>query len=424
MAAEIFMLIGAIIFLGFAAQALFQRTKVPDVLLLMAFGILIGPLNLVGTLTGGATAINTELFAGFAPIVGAIALIIILFEGGFNLDIFRAFTELSTATWFATLTFALTAALTAAVLLPFGWPPLHGLLLGVVIGGTSSATVISLLSKSSASEETKTLLSLESALTDALCVISAVVTIELIRAADVSLNSTATLLFGQFSIAAVIAVAVSVAWIKLLQRFKEIPFSYMLSIAVIFLMYGFVESVGGNGTVSVLIFGLLLGNWNHLTKRFNLGDEIVAFEKTFRSFQAEVTFFVRTFFFVYIGMVFDISALAGSTAALLPIAAVLAVLGIARLAGTRALLFFNSQLSGDRRLIFSMMPRDLAAAVLATLPQSRGIGIPMISEIVFLTILLTNIATAFGFYESERGAASVAGEAGDSGKKPRILKQS
>ncbi len=431
MAAEVFILIGTIIFLGFAAQALFERTKVPDVLLLMLFGVLIGPLDVVGKLTG-ARVVDTALFTSIAPVIGVIALIILLFNGGFNLDLFKVFTELSTAAWFTLLIFLLTTLLTAAVLVPFGWPFLHGLLLGAIIGGTSSATVMSLLSKSSAADETKTLLTLESALTDALCVVAAIVLIEVLgKAGGLTLDATANFLLGQFSIAAMVAIAVSLFWIKILQRFKELPFSYMLSLAVMFLMYGFVESVKASGVISVLVFALMLGNWNSLAKKFSLGDEIIAFDKIFRSFQEEVTFFVRTFFFVYMGIVFNVFALAGNLQVLLPITAVLAMLGIARFIGTKTLSAFTPQFSKDGLLVFSMMPRDLAAAVLATLPQTRGITLPFISEIVFLTIILTNIVTAVGFYKSENAgkagnknnATNGKGNSGENASKPRIVRQ-
>ncbi len=431
MAEEIFILLGAIILLGFAAQLLFERTRIPDVLILMLFGILIGPLKLAEAFTGGSTVIDVNLFSSMISVVGTVALIIILFEGGFNLSVFKAFAELSTATWFTFLIFSLTTALTALVLSLFGWNFLHGLLVGAIIGGTSSEIVAPILNKSRAGEETKTLLFLESTLTDALSVVAAVIIIGVIAAgaasngAGVSLNSAANILFGQFSIAAVIAVLAAVAWIKILSRFSEIPFKYMLSVAILFVMYGFVESVRGSGAVSVLAFGLILGNWNDLAKRFNLGSEL-AFDRTFRSFQAEINFFVRTFIYVYVGIVFNLFALSNDLGVLLQITAVLLALGIARALASRALVAFDPQFSKDRMLVFSMMPRGLAAAVLATLPAIRGISIPFISEIVFLTIILTNIVTATGFGKNEEASDAKEGapqSKGENGLKPRIIKQ-
>ncbi len=427
MASETFILMGLIIFLGFAAQLLFERTKVPDVLVLMLFGILVGPFNAIGLIVG-TEVVPVQLFAELAPVIGTIALIIILFEGGFNLNLFKVMTELSTATWFTLLVFSATTIFSALVMILFGWPFLHGLLLGAVIGGTSSAIVITLLSRSSASQETKILLSLESALTDALCVVATVVIVKILTESSVSLSSTANSILGQFSIAAMIAIIISVVWIKVLLKFKDIPFSYMLSIAVMFLLYGAVEFVGGSGVISVLVFGLILGNWNPLSSAFNLGGEITEFDKIFRSFQSEVTFFVRTFFFVYLGVVFNVRNLSQNLHVLVPIGAVLLTLGIARFAATKVLIYFKQAFAANSALIFSMMPRGLAAAVLATYPAANGIQIPFFSEMVFLTILLTNITTAAGFYRSENSGKSKngsdsAGNPGAGSKKPRIVQQ-
>ena len=52
--------------------------------------------------------------------------------------------------------------------------------------------------------------------------------------------------------------------------------------------------------------------------------------------------------------------------------------------------------------IISMMPRGLAAAVLASMPLAAGIEIPYFAEIVFSIIILTNLATTFGVFTTER----------------------
>jgi hypothetical protein len=45
-----------------------------------------------------------------------------------------------------------------------------------------------------------------------------------------------------------------------------------------------------------------------------------------------------------------------------------------------------------------MMPRGLAAAVLATMPLTAVIKLPYFAEIVFSIIILTNLATTFGVF--------------------------
>lgn len=165
---EPFFLIGLILVTGFVANLLFDRTRISQVLILIALGFLIGPvLHFVDAGAGSP-------LAQLAPFVGALALIILLFDGGITLNIFDLVRVLPKTTAFTLVVFIASVALAAGVaVFAFNWPVLYGILLGAAVGGTSSAIVIALASKSGASGETRTLLSLESALTDVLCIVSA-----------------------------------------------------------------------------------------------------------------------------------------------------------------------------------------------------------------------------------------------------------
>jgi hypothetical protein len=61
-----------------------------------------------------------------------------------------------------------------------GWRLLNGLLLGSIIGGSSSIIVIALARKLGVDEKTETVLSLESILTDVLCTVGAFAAIDII----------------------------------------------------------------------------------------------------------------------------------------------------------------------------------------------------------------------------------------------------
>ncbi|MBN2014631.1 MAG: cation:proton antiporter [Candidatus Altiarchaeota archaeon] len=162
----IFFAIGLIIILGFFSYLFFEKTKIPDVLILMFAGIL---------LNQSVSALRPELFIEFAPYFGALALLIILFDGGINLRLKQVLEELPKATAFTLSVFTLTAfSIMLVINLFFGWSMLHGLLLGSVVAGTSSAIVISLVSKMHVSEDARIVLTLESTLTDVLCIISTI----------------------------------------------------------------------------------------------------------------------------------------------------------------------------------------------------------------------------------------------------------
>ncbi len=208
---DVFFTIGAVLILGLIASQVFKRTKVSDVIILIFVGILIGPILNIVKIEGTISVL--------APYIGTLALIIILFDGGLNLNLFKVLGGLAEAAGFTFLVFTLTVIfLGFSMHFIFGWIYLYGLLLGAVIGGISSAIVIPLLSKLTMNEDSKVVLTLESALTDALCIIVAIALIEVISKGTVSLRDTAGALASAFSTAMVIAGVFAVFWIGILNK--------------------------------------------------------------------------------------------------------------------------------------------------------------------------------------------------------------
>lgn len=168
---------------------------------------------------------------------------------------------------------------------------------------------------------------------------------------------------------------------------------------MVFILYSIVELVRGNGAIAVLVFALLLGNFSELARRLEIiGD--FALNSTLRAFHAEVSFFVRTFFFIFTGLMFSTEALRSEVVKIAVI--IFLILLIARLAGVGVLIMSDKRIAPYGKSIISMMPRGLAAAVLASMPLAAGIRIPYFAEIVFGIIILTNLATMIGVFVMER----------------------
>ncbi len=389
---DVFFIIGAVLILGFITSKIFERTKFPDAVILMFVGMLLGPVLNIVSVEGPILTL--------APYIGILALIIILFDGGLNLNLFRVLTALAKASGFTLLVFSLSVVfLGFSMKLIFGWTYLEGLLLGAVVGGTSSAIVIPIISKLSMSEDSKVILSLESALTDALCVIVAIALIEIISIGTVNLRVTAGSLASAFSTAGVIAAVFAIFWIGIINKLYIKQVGYSMTLAVVFILYSIVELVKGNGAIAVLVFSLLLSNFNELAKRLKIKGEF-ALDTTLRAFQVEVSFFVRTFFFIFIGLMFNIKAL--NPTVLIMAWVIFIILMMARILGVKALVMRDENIAPFEKSLVSMMPRGLAAAVLASMPLAAGIEIKYFAEIVFSIIILTNLATTFGVFMIER----------------------
>jgi NhaP-type Na+/H+ or K+/H+ antiporter len=134
------------------------------VLVLMGPGLLLGPVLGV---------IEASDFGKAGSVIATIALVVILFEGGTSLRIDvmrRAFALTSKLTL---ICFVLTAAIVAVIAVAaLDMAPLPAVLLGAILAGTSSAVVIPMVESLRMSERPATVLVLESALTDVLCIVA------------------------------------------------------------------------------------------------------------------------------------------------------------------------------------------------------------------------------------------------------------
>src|ERR1700688_4556116 len=73
-----FAILGGLLVLAFVANRLVRFTHVPDVIILMAAGVLIGPV---------LHWLEPDVFRGVTRGFGSLALILILFEGGLDLKL-------------------------------------------------------------------------------------------------------------------------------------------------------------------------------------------------------------------------------------------------------------------------------------------------------------------------------------------------
>ena len=164
MAATI-LLLGLLYFVAHFLSNTFDRSKVPDVLVLMVIGIVVGPLT-------GIT--SPEAIGQVGRVLTTIALAVILFESGTTLnlgDIGRS----ARSTLQVTL---VTAGLTIAVIgLISGFvlelPWMSAFLLGAIASGTSAAVVIPMVRVLKVKERAGTVMILESAITDVTSIVFA-----------------------------------------------------------------------------------------------------------------------------------------------------------------------------------------------------------------------------------------------------------
>lgn len=392
MAYELFVLALTIV-TGFIANAVFERTRISHIIILMLFGFLLGPVFGVLDVSEGS------VLKSVLPFIAVLALVILLFDGGLEFDIFSVAKSIPRSMLFTILVFGLGIALASILLsMGFGWPILSSVLLGCVAGGTSSAIVIAMVEKTGTVKETKSLLTVESTMTDALCIISAMVVVQLITAGQAPApGAVVGILIASFTTAIIVGVVAAFCWITAVARFSLEKYSYLLLLALVFVLYTVSEMIGGNGGFAVFTFGVVLGNAPRIGRLIRVECEN-PMSHVMRSFQEELTFFVRTFFFVYIGLLLSLDFFTPHTIAIS--AGLMALFFLARFAIQKFVI--RDIPERDRKIIVAMAPRGLAAAVLATMPLTNGIAIPNFQEMVFAIILISNIAATLGVFAFDR----------------------
>jgi len=351
---------GSIIVIGFLGNYLFERTGFPDMLWLIVLGLLLGPVT--GLVDAGS-------IMSLAPYLAALALVFILFDGGMAMNIYRVFSESPRAAVLAVAGFAMNVVATTLFMMYIVIPDkplLYSLLFGTILGGSSSIAVISLASRIKISEKCSTILSIESAITDILCIVFSLAVIEIIlKGTAVDLTTIGQSIASRFSTGAVLGVIFGFIWLSILKRIAKASYAYMLTLAVVLLAYAFSEFLGGSGSLCSLLFGIMLGNEKEIYKILKMErPPNTAVDAGLKRFESEVAFLLRTFFFVYIGLIVTI----GNIITVITGVILSLILLLVRFGAVSFATVHSDELKKERPIMGVVLTRGLAAAVLATLP--------------------------------------------------------
>jgi len=378
--ASVFILVSIIVIIGFLGSYLFRKTGIPDIIVLISLGALVGPvLNLV----------ERSVLISVAPIFAALAITVILFNGGLNLNLYVVLKESPRAIVLAFLGFLLSMIATSVfTYFVLRWDILQGLLLGAIIGGSCSATVIPLMSKVNLSQKASTLLSLESTFTDAICIVFTIAFLQFFTASPIGdgFNIIIRGIVSGFSIGIVIGFISGIVWLKILNSFVDEPYEDILTLCIVLLLFGLSEGLGGNGAITALIFGLILGNGVRISETLYISQPIEA-SRIMKRFHSEISFIIRTFFFTYMGAIllfYDIR--------LIIIGIALSFIFLLVRYGAVWLSTIKEPILGiDRGLMTIMLPRGLAAAVLSQLIIGSGVSNAGLFQDIILTIIISTV---------------------------------
>jgi len=383
--APVIALVGILIFLAHLFTGIFSRTRIPDVLLLTIIGICFGPV--LGLVTPAQ-------FGEIGPVFTTITLIIILFESGLTLRLSTLRAALGGAMTLAPLTFFLTMGVVAGFVL---WLTdlelIPAFILGAIVASTSEAVVIPLVKQLKVQEETQTLLSVESSVND---VLSIVITIALVQAytlGEFDIASVSGDLIASFLVGIVFGILGAFLWSILLNRIHAIKNAMFTTPAFVFVVFGIVEILGFSGPIAALAFGITIGNIEAIRvpifKRAP-SSEPAGLTETEKVFFSEVAFLLKTFFFVYVGI--SLELISGP---LIILALILTVLSFTLRIPATKISVNKSFPVKDVSIMAIMVPKGLAAVVLASIPlQQEVAGGELIKNVAYGVVLLSIMITS------------------------------
>lgn len=251
-----------IVLLCVLLNKLSSKMGIPMLLAFILLGMVFG--------TDGIFKIEFENYV-FAEQICSVALIFIMFYGGFGTKWSEARPVAKQAVLLSTLGVAFTAGITglfcyAVLKISF----LESFLIGSIISSTDAASVFSILRSKhlGLKYNTASMLEVESGSNDPCSYMLTMIMLSIMNG-SASGGSVAYMVFAQFAYGIVIGGAIAAAALFLLRRFHfgTAGFGMVFVIGIALFSYALPTMIGGNGYLSVYIVGIVIGNGKILEKQ-------------------------------------------------------------------------------------------------------------------------------------------------------------
>jgi len=390
-------ILSLIILLGAIGEFFFRKTGIPDAIWLIIIGILFNYLFDFG---------NSMAIKEIIPIFVVLTLIVILFDGGLNLRLGSLVRNSGPALFIAILYFIFSVVLVTGItylihlfgFLP-NWNIWFGIILGAILGGTSSAIVLPLVNLAKLSEKLQDILSAESAFNDALCIVVVFTILGYLgKAGEYSFGMIFKNIAASFAIGIVLGIIVGLFWLWLLKRLSSekdmTQYYYVLTLSLLIILYLITEYLGGSAVISIFVFGLIMGSTELLNKIFK--TEFYVINQDILLINKQIAFLIKSFFFVLIGTMF-VFVLSPFLIAII----IVLMLLLARYFTIMIPSTTRNLVVAERQLLYFFAPKGLAAGLLAiSLVDYANIlpGTDIISNIVFSVILLFIVITTVALF--------------------------
>src|SRR4051794_16024336 len=314
MTRDVILTLGLLLGAGLAARGVADVLGVPEVLVLVAAGALLGPSAL--------DVVDVPLDSLGAQLVFTLGVSAILFHGGLSLSL-----DVLRRVWISLGLLAIAGVvLTTAVVgvtasVAFGMPLDQGLLLGAVLSPTDPAILIPLFVGSRLRQKVAQAVVAESALNDPTGAVLALTLAAVVLSGDASIGAPVADFVIELALSSVLGILAGVVLSATISSHRAGIWRDSAPIAVLGVVaigYVSLDSAGGSGYLGAFLAGLVVGNMEQLGLAMHSEHE-----RDMRIFAGTLADVVTVFVFVTVGANLPFDAIAAEA---LPGLGVIAVL--------------------------------------------------------------------------------------------------
>lgn len=280
-----FLLIISVILLSMVFLArISSRLNVPLIIIALAIGVVFG-----SDVTGLIYFDDAVLTSNIANI----ALIFILFAGGYDTKSYNFLPVAKPAMLLATIGVFLTALISSAIFYYFSrWSFLNSFLISAIISSTDAAAVFSILRTRSVRKRVSSLTEIESAANDPMAIIMVGFLIKVVAGSGINTISSMLLFAWQLCGGIGIGVVVGKVAVKLLNKIRniDIGYYYVFLIGVILFSFGLADLFRASGMLSSFFAGYIMGN------------KKIPFKSGISSFTEILSFIANVGLFILLGL--------------------------------------------------------------------------------------------------------------------------
>jgi len=379
---------GLILAVGILTALLAQKIKIPDIVLFLLVGIVIGP-QMLGLIDFKADSALNQIVLLFGASY-------ILFDGGASLRFSVLKGVWITIAVIATIGVVITAAITSvAAYYVLGVPLIVAMLLGATLGSTDPATLVPIFRQVHIRDRVAQTVVSESALNDAT---GAIITFGVLAVAmgtgQVSILSSLFDLLKQAFVGIIAGVMFGYFAALLIahERWSFLAeYAPVVTLAAVIGTYFAADGLQASGFMAVFVFGIMLGNKDELGFKMSAGEA-----RRLDEYVMTTAFIMRLFIFILLGTQVDFGLMRGY------LVGGVIVVTIFMLVARPVTVFLCAW--PDRRarwsfneMLFMCWTREtgvIPAALAGLLLGMKAPGAPMIASVTFIAILMTILIQA------------------------------